>query len=126
MIFANRLQSVVLMLLGLVWIYYAVPLRAAKETAAISDAMQFESDLRIWAEEQSHEEAVGELFDESSGLTLAGESKEGNFREMIRRISGGSAVPKLPGLIAILVGGWGFLRSGGNRPSPTESREVIH
>ena len=100
----TKLPSAALLVLGLLWLFYAIPLQKAHESAAISDAMQLESDLKAWAETHAGKAAVDELFEDGDALKLGGESNEQDFRGMIRTIVKTNSIPIWPGLIATLLG----------------------
>lgn len=101
--------------------FYAVALPIASETAAMSDAMQLESDLKKWADWKVREgklkkEDVLEIFPEGYSLSLGGENPNQNFREMVADIATRNPLPALPGILALGLGAWGLLRPCRHEP----------
>ena len=110
----NRVQPIALILLGVIWMFYSVALPMASETAAVSDAMQLESDLKNWADWKVREgklrkEDVLEIYPEGYSLKLGGENPNHNFREMVADISTRNPLPIWPGLIALILGIMGLI-----------------
>lgn len=120
----SRLPNTALIALGLLWLIYAIPLRSAIETAAVSDAMALESNLKQWADEHADVAAVEEIFDDHHSLKLGGESETRNFRQMIRDISQRGAVPVWPGIIALILGGFLLIQSRSPRNDISKQGET--
>ncbi len=99
-----KLPSITLILIGALWLFYAYPVRTANETAAVSDAMQLEADLKGWADNNATKEAVDEIFSDGYSLKLGGETKNRSFRQMIRDTVARSSVPAWPGVLAVVTG----------------------
>ena len=116
----NRIYPIALILLGLTWLFYAAADAITSETAAMSDAMQLESDLKKWAESKVREgklknEDVLEIFPEGYSLILGGEQSDRNFREMVADIATRNYLPVWPGLIALAFGTVGLFTTPKNR-----------
>jgi hypothetical protein len=118
---APTFTLIILSILSMLWLFYAIPVKHAAMTSSVSHAMSLESDLKDWADQHANSEAVGEIFDHTYTLKLGGESKQKNFREMIRDISQKSAVPIWPGLVGLIVGIWGAISSN-QEPKSTKDR----
>lgn len=99
-----KLSGAILVLMGGMWLFYAIPVRSSNAAAAESDARHFEAKLMIWAERHAAEGAVDEIFSDDGSLKLGGESEHGNFRQMIRETVSKSSVPVWPGLFEFISG----------------------
>ncbi len=98
------LMAITLILLGAIWSYYATINATMMQTRAMSDAMQMEADLQGWAANKVSESELLEIFPENYSLRFGGESKNRNFRMMIKEIAASSAPPVWPGVASILIG----------------------
>lgn len=112
----KTLMIITLIVLGMLWVFFASAFPMAMRVGATSDAMQLERDLNVWATEKVaegklSESDVEEIFTEGYSLILGGERKDRNFREMIGHIAVSSAPPAWPGLVMILIGLLGAIHS---------------
>ncbi len=98
----NKISQIILLLFGLLWVVYAIPVRSANETGAVSNAMQLEHDLRIWANQHADEDAVDEIFGPDNKLLLGGEFRNRDVQQMIRATVARSSIPAWPGWLAII------------------------
>jgi hypothetical protein len=101
--------------------FYSVALPMASETAAVSDAMQLESDLKNWADSKVREgklknKDVLEIFPENYSLKLGGENPNHNFREMVADIATRNPLPTWPGILLLGLGTWGLFRPCRTKP----------
>ena len=100
----KMLMAIALILVGVIWSYYATFNATMMRTLALSDAMQLEADLNRWASGKVSESDRLEIFPENYSLRFGGESKDKNFREMIAGIAVSSAPPVWPGVASIVIG----------------------
>ena len=100
----NKLLSIWLIFMSLVWLYHSSLEGAAAKTRGLSSAMELEANLHRWATENASKEPVTEIFDGDRRLLLGGEHPTWSFREMIEHIATDAVPPGWPGLASLILG----------------------
>jgi hypothetical protein len=110
--------AITLILLGVLWLYWATVIPLTMEMRALSDAKSFQARLRTWVDETPAEADIHQLFTDRGTLRLGGERENQDFEAMIRHIATSSAPPWWPGAIAIVVGFISLVPRNKTAPAP--------
>lgn len=98
-----KTSIIALFILSLLWLLYAIPFRFANLVDTTRDAKGIEVRLEKWAERNSSEAALQELFDKRKNLDLSDHSEERTFSEIIDDIEDRSSIPPWPGIAGLVI-----------------------
>ena len=124
-------KSAALILIGLLWIYYATLHAGIMQSRAVSNAMQMAGDLGGWAQLKTSQgrlspREVKEILSEEEGtLRFSMQNRNWNLVQMVVEVSDSASPPVWPGIIAVLVGVWpaGFVLGAGKKKPAAASCE---